>query len=377
MFHEIPIQVGKFCLNNIKPFNANIGWPIEAIEYSRDAIGGYKCSFYIHDHKNGNVDAAIPATISRCSGSTDLAALLVSHKFAVKITLYSQIEIDRSAKEQKERRTKSNTSNVLYVDSTNVENNEDYKRLCKQNLLKYEPLITKHNQQDDEIIVHKTFSPKPSKRDLRSTSSSSSTYLPKETEIGKLIDLVAEHYKFSPLEKRFECKIFQIIDPITLLITPEPSHQLQIPKSVVSPNQNKVLLQNSPCIARKSGEWKRGIISEIRSRKDYEVLFVDTLEKFTMSRSLVQECPEEYLKTPLNYAKVRLHKILPRIRNRDADICRQLEHVLGSQHFEANVRRENATPPTARLYVLRTDGQKSKVLAYTELVERNFYKILN
>lgn len=381
MFHDIPIQVGKFCLNNIRPFNVNIGWPIEAIEYSRDAIGGYKCSFYIHDHKNGNVDAAIPATIARCSGSSDLASLLISHKFAVKITLYSQIEIDRSAKEEKERRTKNNNSNVVYVDSTNVQDNEDYKRLCKQNLLKYEPLISKHNQQDDENIAHKMFSPALSKRDLRSSSSSSSAYNPKETEIGKLIDLVNKHYEFSPLEKRFECKIFQIIDPITLLIIPEPSHQPQIPKSAISQNNNndKGLLQNSPCIAfsKELKEWKRGIISGIRSRRDYEVLFIDTLERVTMNRSSVQECPEEYLKMPVSYAKVRLHKISPRIRNRDADICRELQQVLGSQHFEVNVRKENATPPTVRLYVLRTDEQKSKVLAYSELIERNFYKLLN
>lgn len=139
---------------------------------------------------------------------------------------------------------------------------------------------------------------------------------------------------------------------------------------------HEIFKDHSPCIAlsNESNEWKRGVILNRITKEDYNVLFIDTLDEHSINRHNIRRCSEEHLKMPLRYMKVRLHKLLPNKRYRDADICRELKLVLGSHCLQVSVRKPNLDPPRIRLFKLPTDGKKPEDPVYEKLIHENYYK---
>lgn len=391
MFGEVPILATKYCLIDIQPSDGK-DWPEKIVKYCSEEIVRKQCTIEVHKAYKieSSADAPLPCRIIPKEAYLDLAATLIKKKpddvqsAEPQMTERQQFEIEQ----ERSIRTRSKSDEPVKIDSQSLHTVDDFKKCFELNKVT-PPLFSKYSDDEDDKDEPKTTpfdvgqkrDPLDKKR-LKIDFTKQSVNKAND-DICKEIEAIESHFSYPQIEKKvFSCRVLQIVNPKTVLVTYDPKGDLHERLCKYSVDIKRYLdkfkrrmqpgavVEKNPCVLRcdESELFMRGVVL-MKSMTTSEVLLVDQAKVSTVRNDFLYECPPEIQALPLLCLKLKLN-LEVKGRLRATDLCTEMAKYLTEKKplLYAKVRGIGDTP-IVDLY----DDFEMKTLVYDDAIKAKYF----
>lgn len=177
----------------------------------------------------------------------------------------------------------------------------------------------------------------------------------------------------------FYCEVTNLINPFTLFVFPQLDDHIQQMKETMARIQCYAkkhrkcpdIEPKMPCLAvfKQDGFWYRALIEEyFPDIGEVRVLYVDYLNKETISVRDILKCPVSLRKVPLRNVQIHLHGVQANIRMREQDITRKLVELIEGKRLYAKV-----VSHTPKIQVQLYSDNKCKQLIYHQMIKEKYF----